>query len=101
MKNLMTTFSKHYYIIVNPKCDQALLFLYRNSFLIFLDSFFTEVYEDYVKQTQSSGIDGVMDPGFKPQSGQTKYYKTGICCFSVKPAALRSKSKDWFDLESG
>jgi hypothetical protein len=29
------------------------------------------------------------------RSGQTKDYKIGICCFSSKHAALRSKSKDW------
>ena len=49
-------------------------------------------------------IDGVMvnmlassavDHGFKPQSGQTKNYKIGICCFFAKHAALRRKSKDW------
>ena len=28
-------------------------------------------------------------------AGQTKDYKIGICCFSTKHAALRSKSKDW------
>jgi len=28
-------------------------------------------------------------------SGQTKDYKIGICCFSTKHAALRSKSKGW------
>ena len=34
--------------------------------------------------------------GFEPRSGQTtKDYKIGICCFSAKNAALRSKSKDW------
>jgi hypothetical protein len=27
---------------------------------------------------------------------QTKDYEIGICCFSAKDAALRSKSKDWF-----
>jgi len=27
--------------------------------------------------------------------GQTKDCKIGICCFSTKNAALRSKSKDW------
>jgi len=27
--------------------------------------------------------------------GQTKEYKIGMCCFSVKHAALRRKSKDW------
>jgi len=26
--------------------------------------------------------------------GQTKDYKTGICCFSAKRAALRRKSND-------
>jgi len=49
-------------------------------------------------------IDGVMvslltssvvDPGFELQSGQTKHYNIGICCFSSKHAVLRSKSKDW------
>ena len=30
--------------------------------------------------------------GFKPRSGQTKDYKIGIYCFSVKHAALRRKS---------
>ena len=34
--------------------------------------------------------------GFEPQSGQTKDYKIGICCFSAKHTALRSKSKDWW-----
>jgi hypothetical protein len=29
------------------------------------------------------------------QVSHNKCYKIGICCFSVKHAALRSKSKDW------
>ena len=33
--------------------------------------------------------------GFEPRCDQTKDYKIGICCFSAKHAALRSKSKDW------
>jgi hypothetical protein len=36
-----------------------------------------------------------VDRGFDPRSGQTKDYKIGICCFSAKHTALRSKSKDW------
>jgi hypothetical protein len=36
-----------------------------------------------------------VDRGFEPRSGQTKDYKIGICCFSAKHEALRSKSKDW------
>ena len=36
-----------------------------------------------------------VDRGFEPRLGQTKDYKIGICCFSAKHAALRSKSKDW------
>jgi hypothetical protein len=32
---------------------------------------------------------------FKPQSDQTKDYKIGICCFTPKYVAFRSKSKDW------
>ena len=38
-----------------------------------------------------------LDRGFENQSSQTKDYKIGICCFSAKYAALRSKSKDWLD----
>ena len=36
-----------------------------------------------------------VDLGFEPRSGQSKDYKIGICCFSAKYEALRSKSKDW------
>jgi hypothetical protein len=36
-----------------------------------------------------------IDRGLEPRSGQTKDYKLGICCFSAKHAALRSKSKCW------
>ena len=36
-----------------------------------------------------------VDREFKPQLGQTKHYKIGICCFSTKHAALKRKSKDW------
>ena len=32
--------------------------------------------------------------GFEPRFGQTKDYRIGICCFSAKHVALRSKSKD-------
>ena len=39
-----------------------------------------------------------VDRGFEPQSGQTKDYKIGICCYSAKHAALRRKSKDWLAL---
>jgi hypothetical protein len=35
-----------------------------------------------------------VDRGFVPRSGQTKDYKIGICCFSAKHEAFRSKSKD-------
>jgi hypothetical protein len=31
--------------------------------------------------------------GFEPQSGQTKDYEIGICCFSAKHAALREREK--------
>jgi hypothetical protein len=34
-----------------------------------------------------------IDRKFKLRSGQTKDYKIGICCFSAKHAALRSKNK--------
>ena len=34
-----------------------------------------------------------VDCGFEPQSGQTKNYKIGICCFSANQAAL-TKEKE-------
>ena len=37
----------------------------------------------------------VLDRGFESQLGQTKDNKIGICFFSTKYAAFRSKSKDW------
>jgi hypothetical protein len=37
----------------------------------------------------------VVDRWFETQSGQTKDYEIGICCFSAKHTALRRKSKDW------
>ena len=37
----------------------------------------------------------VIDHVFDPWSGQTKDYKIGICFFSTKHAASRSKNKDW------
>ena len=40
-------------------------------------------------------VSRAIDPGFEPQSGHTKYYNIGICCFSSKHATLRCKSKDW------
>ena len=35
-----------------------------------------------------------VDRGFDPQSGQTKDYNIGICCFSAKHTALSRKNKD-------
>ena len=43
----------------------------------------------------------VVDQGFESQLSQTKDHKIGICCFSAKHAALRSKNKDWLAPESG
>jgi hypothetical protein len=37
----------------------------------------------------------VVDRGFEPRSGQAKDYKIGNCCFFVKHATVRRKSKDW------
>ena len=54
--------------------------------------------------TTGNRIGGVMicvlasiavDREFEPQSGQTKDYDNGICCFSANRVALRRKSKDW------
>ena len=42
----------------------------------------------------------VVDLDFEPRSGQAKDYEIGICCFSAKHAALRSKSIDWLTRDS-
>ena len=47
-----------------------------------------------VSVLSSNGV----DCGFGPWSGQNKDYKIGICNFSTKQAALRSKSKYWLTL---
>jgi hypothetical protein len=39
-------------------------------------------------------ISSVVDRGFEPRLSQTKDCKIVICCFFVKHAALRRKSKD-------
>jgi hypothetical protein len=46
----------------------------------------------FIVLVHSNNIAG--DLGFDPRSSQTEDYNIGICCFSTKHAALRSKSKD-------
>ena len=40
-------------------------------------------------------VSSAIDRGLEPLSGQIKANKIGICCYSSKHAALRTKSKDW------
>ena len=40
-----------------------------------------------------------VDCGFQAQSGKTKEYKIGICCFSTKHAVVRRKKRDWLALK--
>ena len=40
-------------------------------------------------------VSSAVDREFHPGQCQTQDYDTGICCFSVKHAVLRGKSKDW------
>ena len=53
-----------------------------------------------MSQNRISGVmvsvldSNVVDHVFEPQSGKTKDYEIGICCFSTKHPALRRKSKD-------
>ena len=42
----------------------------------------------------------VVDRRFEPRSGQPNDYQIGICCFSAKHAACRSKCKDWIMCQS-
>ena len=48
-----------------------------------------------------------VDRGFEPRSSQTKDFNIGICCFSAKHAALRSKdylarnqNNEWSDMST-
>ena len=53
-------------------------------------------YEDSIGGVMVSVLaSSAVDRGFDPRYGQTKDYKIGICCFSAKHSALRSKTKDW------
>ena len=56
-----------------------------------------------LSNAQKNNISGVIvsmlalsavDCVFDLRSGRTKDYEIGICCFSAKHAALRSKNKD-------
>ena len=56
--------------------------------------------------TTGNRIGGVMvsvlasiavDRGFEPQSGQTKDYNNGICCFSANHAAIR-RTTGWLGI---
>jgi hypothetical protein len=38
-------------------------------------------------------VSSAVDRGFEPRSCQTKDYEICICCFSIKHAALRRKSR--------
>jgi hypothetical protein len=42
-----------------------------------------------------TAVNSKTDRGLECRSGQTRDYKTGICCFSVKHALLRKKTKYW------
>ena len=42
-----------------------------------------------------------VDRGLLLQSPQTKYYKTGICCFSDKQVVLMSMCQDLLPLNQG
>ena len=44
-------------------------------------------------------VSSAVDHRFEPQSGQTKDYEIGICCFSAKHAALREREKtEWLGI---
>ena len=53
----------------------------------------------YFDSFDEIAIISVLDPSavdrvFESRSGQTKDYKTGICCFFAEHASLRSKNID-------
>ena len=51
--------------------------------------------DNHISGILVSGLaSSAVDRGFEPRSCQTREYKIGMCCFSAKHAALRSKSKD-------
>jgi hypothetical protein len=80
------------------RANQSLLFLLNAACLA---KYIQYLFNDRNAHNRISGVMvsllalSALDSGFEPQSGQTKDYKIGICCFSAKHAALRRKSKDW------
>ena len=66
-----------------------------NGFIYVVDAHFIDKIEVKKSWTQVPVTSSAVDRGFEPRSGQTKDYKSGICCFSAKHATLRRKSKDW------
>ena len=78
------------YTVRNEKKRVCLHRLYVE-FITELNAHFNHIGGVMVSVFASSAV----DRGFEPQSGQTKDYNIGICCFSAKYATLRRKNKDW------
>ena len=82
----------HVFTYLVPYCDVCCNFrvqtIYCSSLLPFI---LTRIGGVMVSVPSSSAV----YRGFESQSGQTKDYKIGMCCFSAKHAALRRKSKEW------
>ena len=70
---------------------EVCLFYYINKFYYYPFKFFFNLISGVMVSVLASSA---ADRGFEPQSGQTKDYNIGICCFSAKHTAFRSKSKD-------
>ena len=67
----------------------VLKFLYLTNVLLSL------LFQKYLNRIDGIMVSRLASSAVGPRLGQTKDYKTGICCFSAKHTSLRRKRKDW------
>ena len=89
----------HHYVRWKGLCDLSTLIQtvkHDNIYLIWCHVFILFMLWNHIGGVMVSVLaSSAVDRGFEPRSGQTKNYKISICCFSVKSAAVKKKSKDW------
>jgi hypothetical protein len=65
------------------------------SLLFFLNAAYFQYLMNCIGSVMVSVLaSNVVDHGFKPRAGKTKDYETGICCFSIKNAALKANQNE-------
>jgi hypothetical protein len=73
------------YLNKHRSCDEI-----KTNHLIIFYAYYDYLICAFIASMNSNRIEWV-DRGFEPRLGPTKNYAIGICCFSVKHAALRGQ----------